>query len=214
MLTVSVLAWRIPGTGEPGGLPSMGSHRVGHSWNDLAAAAAAIHNLKFYTKEGAGMYTVYLFVFWSLTLIMMPSNTVGTHYMLFLMCAVSLTFLQLLKVTRYLVILKMAIVLVWYIFITHLKPRSLYLPLGNLLPDPIATSLFSLSASLLLFYYIFLDSTYKWYHKVFLSHISLSIMPSKSINVAANHKISFIFMAEKYSIICMYVCIYVHIHIT
>ena len=26
----SVLAWRIPGTGEPGGLPSMGSHRVGH----------------------------------------------------------------------------------------------------------------------------------------------------------------------------------------
>ena len=26
----NVLAWRIPGTGEPGGLPSMGSHRVGH----------------------------------------------------------------------------------------------------------------------------------------------------------------------------------------
>ena len=36
----SVLAWRIPGTGEPGGLPSMGSHRVGHNWRDLAAAAA------------------------------------------------------------------------------------------------------------------------------------------------------------------------------
>ena len=36
----SVLAWRIPGTGEPGGLPSMGSHRVRHDWNDLAAAAA------------------------------------------------------------------------------------------------------------------------------------------------------------------------------
>ena len=36
----SVLAWRIPGTGEPGGLPSMGSHRVGHNWSDLAAAAA------------------------------------------------------------------------------------------------------------------------------------------------------------------------------
>ena len=33
-----VLAWRIPGTGEPGGLPSMGSHRVGHDWSDLAAA--------------------------------------------------------------------------------------------------------------------------------------------------------------------------------
>ena len=35
----SVLAWRIPGTGEPGGLPSMGSNRVGHDWSDLAAAA-------------------------------------------------------------------------------------------------------------------------------------------------------------------------------
>ena len=32
----SVLAWRIPGTGEPGGLPSMGSHRVRHDWSDLA----------------------------------------------------------------------------------------------------------------------------------------------------------------------------------
>ena len=35
----SVFAWRIPGTGEPGGLPSMGSHRVRHDWSDLAAAA-------------------------------------------------------------------------------------------------------------------------------------------------------------------------------
>ena len=33
----SVLAWRIPGTGEPGELPSMGLHRVGHDWSDLAA---------------------------------------------------------------------------------------------------------------------------------------------------------------------------------
>ena len=39
----SILAWRIPGTGEPGGLPSMGSHRVGH---DLAAAAAASSHLE------------------------------------------------------------------------------------------------------------------------------------------------------------------------
>ena len=38
----SVLAWRIPGTGEPGGLPSMGSHRVGHDWSDLAAAAGEL----------------------------------------------------------------------------------------------------------------------------------------------------------------------------
>ena len=37
----SVLAWRIPGTGEPGGLLFMELHRVGHDWSDLAAAAAA-----------------------------------------------------------------------------------------------------------------------------------------------------------------------------
>ena len=46
----SVLAWRIPWTGEPGGLPSMGSHRVGHDWSDLAAA---VHNrvLREWTGE-------------------------------------------------------------------------------------------------------------------------------------------------------------------
>ena len=43
----SVLAWRIAWTGEPGGLPSTGSHRVGHDSSDLAAAAAAA-----YTWEG------------------------------------------------------------------------------------------------------------------------------------------------------------------
>ena len=37
----SVVAWRTPGMTEPGGLPSMGSHRVGHDWSYLAAAAAA-----------------------------------------------------------------------------------------------------------------------------------------------------------------------------
>ena len=41
----SVLAWRIPGTGVPDGLPSMGSHRVRHNWSDLAAAAAATLHL-------------------------------------------------------------------------------------------------------------------------------------------------------------------------
>ena len=35
----SGLAWRIPGMGEPGGLPSLGPHRVGHDWSDLVAAA-------------------------------------------------------------------------------------------------------------------------------------------------------------------------------
>jgi len=47
----SVLPWRIPGMGKPGGLLSMGSHRVGHNRNDLAAAAAAeISSRKLDTK--------------------------------------------------------------------------------------------------------------------------------------------------------------------
>ena len=41
---------RIPGTGEPGGLPSMGSHRVGHDWSNLAAAAAAATNTHTWTS--------------------------------------------------------------------------------------------------------------------------------------------------------------------
>ena len=52
----SVLAWRIPGTAEPGGLPSMGSHRVGHDWSDLAAVAfrwidPQSHSMPLYIKR-------------------------------------------------------------------------------------------------------------------------------------------------------------------
>ena len=43
----SILAWRIPGTEEPSGLPSVGSHWVGHDWSDLAAAATADVSLVF-----------------------------------------------------------------------------------------------------------------------------------------------------------------------
>ena len=51
----SVLAWRIPGTWEPGGLPSVGSHRVGHDWSNLAAAAAATRPkmVEYLTSSGA-----------------------------------------------------------------------------------------------------------------------------------------------------------------
>jgi len=41
----SVLAWRIPGTGEPGGLLSMGLHRVGYDWSDLAIAVILIRRI-------------------------------------------------------------------------------------------------------------------------------------------------------------------------
>ena len=50
----SVLAWRIPRTGEPGGLPSMGSHRLGQDWSDLAAAATT--DIQFFV--GGEKYTL------------------------------------------------------------------------------------------------------------------------------------------------------------
>ena len=47
----SVLAWRIPGTGEPGGLPSMGSHRVGHDWSDLAERETKLSRTSCLTRS-------------------------------------------------------------------------------------------------------------------------------------------------------------------
>ena len=41
----NVLAWRIPEMGEPGGRPSVGSHRIGHDWSDLAAETAAVFSV-------------------------------------------------------------------------------------------------------------------------------------------------------------------------
>ena len=54
----SVLAWRIPGTGEPGGLPSVGSHRVGHDWSDLAAAVAAFLEIPLKSANSGNSQTV------------------------------------------------------------------------------------------------------------------------------------------------------------
>ena len=49
----SVLAWRIPGMGESGGLPSMGSHRVRYDWSDLAEAAESTQGGMFYSQQWA-----------------------------------------------------------------------------------------------------------------------------------------------------------------
>ena len=59
----SVLASRIPGMGEPGGLPSMGLHRVGHDWSDLAAAAfSGIIKCKAMNKDKllAQLYSIFM----------------------------------------------------------------------------------------------------------------------------------------------------------
>ena len=47
----SVLSRRIPGTGEPGGLPSMGSHRFRHDYSDLAAAAYRLKSASLSYKQ-------------------------------------------------------------------------------------------------------------------------------------------------------------------
>ena len=51
----NILAWRISGTEEPGGLPSMGWHRVGHDWSDLAAAANILNSQGIYNKYKASI---------------------------------------------------------------------------------------------------------------------------------------------------------------
>ena len=57
----SVLAWSIPGTGKSGGLPSMGSHRVGHNWSNSAAAAAAAEERKRVIGMMFRLFPKYLF---------------------------------------------------------------------------------------------------------------------------------------------------------
>ena len=64
----SVLALRIPGLGEPGGLPFMGLHRVGHDWSDLAAEVAAAAESKFLFLQCIEIYCFSFFppffIFW------------------------------------------------------------------------------------------------------------------------------------------------------
>ena len=61
----SVLAWRIPRTGKPRGLRSMGSHRVGHDWSDLAAALHIIVALfTMYWLSGCFKYVVSFLISW------------------------------------------------------------------------------------------------------------------------------------------------------
>ena len=63
----SVLARRIPGTGEPGGLPSMGSHRVGHDWSDLAEQS----------RESTFHFQYYFLLNWNTQLIWHLSHWLG-----------------------------------------------------------------------------------------------------------------------------------------
>jgi len=72
----SALAWRIPGTGEPGGLPSMGSHRVGHDWSDLAAAVLPrVCILRTYINNGQNIYHQWWERSWQLHGWLLPVST-------------------------------------------------------------------------------------------------------------------------------------------
>ena len=68
----STLAWRIPGTEEPSGLPSMGSHRVGHNWSDLVTAADTTVWLRMHWEKelriGMGESWFSQFTFYSFSL--------------------------------------------------------------------------------------------------------------------------------------------------
>ena len=70
----SVLAWRISGTGEPGGLPSMGSHRVGHDWSDLAQHSIWFKLVFPYLKRSI-MYYHQRIKFSSLSMVLMALNS-------------------------------------------------------------------------------------------------------------------------------------------
>ena len=74
----TVLAWRIPGTGEPGWLPSMGSHRVGHGWSNLAAAvgiamiAAArtvLPGVSVWNWSAASLAPFYILLKWGVSIV-------------------------------------------------------------------------------------------------------------------------------------------------
>ena len=87
----SVLAWIIPGTGEPGGLPTMGSHRVGHNWSDLVAAAATQNNMGNETWGNVSNLTklaqskhhtqIVIFLQKVFTFFLLLLNKVGTNYL-------------------------------------------------------------------------------------------------------------------------------------
>ena len=76
---LSVLAWRVPGTGEPGGLPSLGSHRVGHDWSDLAHMYTYTRIQKRTQHTHTHIYIVF-FIFFSIMVYHRMLNIVPCAY--------------------------------------------------------------------------------------------------------------------------------------
>ena len=78
----SVLAWRIPVTGEPGGLPSMGLHRVRHDWSNLAAAAAnpSVSYLPIQISSNFLFFLIWLFHFLFFSFIFISWRLITLQY--------------------------------------------------------------------------------------------------------------------------------------
>ena len=71
----SVLAWRIPGTAEPGGLPSVGLHGVGHDWSNLAAACNCVFSECFFFLSLRGVTKFYHLILYFWMNLLFISNT-------------------------------------------------------------------------------------------------------------------------------------------
>ena len=93
----SVLAWRIPETGEPCGLPSMGLQRVGHDGSDLAAAAAK--------AAAATVHSVLLLLFFFFFFCILPA----CYILCFCFAFVSLVIAILMNVKGYLIVVLFAL---------------------------------------------------------------------------------------------------------
>ena len=71
----SVLGWRIPGTAEPGGLPSVGLHGVGHDWSNLAAACNCVFSECFFFLSLRGVTKFYHLILYFWMNLLFISNT-------------------------------------------------------------------------------------------------------------------------------------------
>ena len=191
----SVLAWRIPGTEEPGGLQSMRSHRVGHDWSDLAAAAAAISILFFFNCSIVALpcyisfcctikWISYMYTH-TPSLLSLPSphpTSLGHHKApSWALCA------MLYCRTPYIFYM---IVYIWQSY----SPSSSYPPL----PPSVSTCPLSMSAlqmgSSVLFFQIVYIHLYAIFFFFFLTYFTLT--DSRYMHIISKDPVLFLFMAE------------------
>ena len=116
----SILAWRIAGTEEPSGLPSMGSHRVGHDWRDLAAAAAAAELIKnnclsvilligYFSMKGVRIFSCAIML-WNLTKICLIDH-IFIPFCFYFLCPLNLKAFVLFQLSK---LSSIYVIFVWF----------------------------------------------------------------------------------------------------